>query len=201
MKNVICAFCSLVIMVMCLGGCSGSSSNPFTADDAKKGQIGDLYYVVPSNAVSDNKVSDSGSNNDGVSYTDGVSYRVPIEGSVEEYTLNIAHVYVSQEEAETEEEVHEGFETVIKLLSGTLFTEADAETDTQLLTEDIDEFAGMTVDRGIKISGETNGLKGVTIMAYKSRKMYSVSYSAKTGFFDQSVFDDFFNQLKIIESD
>lgn len=187
MKKFFCVFCSLVVMIMCLGGCSGSSSNPFTADDAKKGQIGDLYYVVPNDAVSDNN-TDNG--------TITISYRVPIENSVEEYALNFIYTYVSQEDAESEEEVLEYVEALIEFIE-----ETQDKSGIPYVSEDIDEFAGVTVDRGIKVSKEENDQKSIIIIAVKSRKVYTVGYSAKTGFFDQSVWDNFYNQLKIIESD
>lgn len=186
MKKIICGFCSLAIIVMCLSGCGGSSGNPFTDDDAIKGQIGDLCYVVPSNAVSDNAVSDSGSNND------RVSYHVPIEGSVEEYTLKISYTYFSQEDAK---EVLEEFESAIKFIE-----EAESESGTKYISEDIYEFAGVTVDKGKKLIKEENGEKVILIMIVKSQKTYSVGYAVKTGFFDQSVWDNFYNQLKITES-
>lgn len=186
MKKFLCVFCSLVIIVMCLSGCGSSSSNPFTAGDAKKGQIGDLYYVVPSNAVSDDSVIDSASNND------RVSYHVPIEGSVEEYMLNIL-IYLGQEDTK---EVLEDFESLIEFIE-----KAQSETDLKYISEDIDEFAGVTVDRGKKYIVEENGKKGIFITIVKSKKIYTVGYYVKTAFFDQSVFDNFCNQLKIIESD
>ena len=187
MKKIISSFCSLVIMVMCLSGCGSSSSNPFTAGDAKKGQIGDLYYVVPSNAVSDDSVVDSASN------YDRVSYHVPIEGSVEEYMLNISYVYLGQEDAK---EVLEYFESLIEVIE-----KEQSGSDAKYIFEDIDEFAGVTVDRGKKIIVEANGKKGIFITIVKSKKIYAVGYDVKTAFFDQSVFDNFCNQLKIIESD
>lgn len=187
MKKVICGLCSLVVMIMCLGGCSGLSSNPFTADDAKKGQIGDLYYVVPSNAVSDDN-SNSNSNS--------ISYRVPIENSVEEYILNILYTYVDEEDAENPEEVIEYFETLVKFME-----EVENEAGTQCTTENIDEFAGVTMDRGKKFIKEEDGGKAILITAVKSRKLYSVGYFVKTAFFDESIWDNFYNQLKIIELD
>ena len=186
MKKIISSFCSLVIMVMCLSGCGSSSSNPFTAGDAKKGQIGDLYYVVPSNAVSDDSVVDSASN------YDRVSYHVPIEGSVEEYMLNIL-ICLGQEDTK---EVLEFFESFIEGIE-----KEQSESDAKYIFEDIDEFAGVTVDRGKKIIEEANGKKSISIMIVKSKKIYAVEYDVKTAFFDQSVFDNFCNQLKIIESD
>lgn len=138
MKKVICGFCSLLVMLLCFGGCSGSSSNPFTADDAKKGQVGDLYYVVPSNAVSDDN-----------SNSNSISYRVPIENSAEEYILNILYTYVDEEDAESLEEVLLYFESLIKFME-TIVDEAD----TQYTSEDIYEFAGVTVDKWKKIIKE-----------------------------------------------
>lgn len=187
MKKIICGFCSLAIMVMCLSGCGGSSGNPFTDDDAKKGQIGDLCYVVPSNAVSDDSVIDSASN------IDRVSYHVPIEGSVEEYMLNIVYTYLDQEDTK---ELLEYFESVIEGIE-----KAQSESDAKYISEDIDEFAGVTADRGKKIIEEANGKKSIFIAIVKSKKIYAVEYDVKTAFFDQSVFDNFCNQLKIIESD
>ena len=106
--------------------------------DAKKGQVGDLYYVVPSNAVSDDN-----------SNSNSISYRVPIENSAEEYILNILYTYVDEEDAESLEEVLLYFESLIKFME-TIVDEAD----TQYTSEDIYEFAGVTVDKWKKIIKE-----------------------------------------------
>lgn len=186
MKKFLCVFCSLAIMVMCLSGCG---SNPFTADDAKKGQIGDLYYVVPSNAVSDDTTT-------AVNNTNSVSYRVPIENSVEEYQLNIGCTYITKEDAESKENVLESFDKFIDFIE-----EITSGSDVKYSREDIDKFAGTAVDKAIKISGEGNGVKSISIFALKSRKVYFAEYSTKTGFFDQSIWDNFYKQLKYVGSD
>lgn len=190
MKKIICFFCSLVIMAMCLSGCGSSNGNPFTSNDAKKGQIGDLYYVVPSNAVSDDN-----------SNPNSISYRVPIENSVEEYILSILYTYVDEDDASSPEEVLEYTEMLIEFIEKAQNTETENKADTQYVSEDIVEFAGVTVDRGIKLIKEESGGKAISIIAVKSRKIYSVGYVVKTAFFDESIWDNFYNQLKIIESD
>lgn len=182
MKKFLCVFCSLVIMVMCLCGCG---SNPFTADDAKKGQIGDLCYAIPGNAVSEKASND-----------DSIVYLVPIENSVEEYQLNIGCTYITKEDAESKEDVLESFDKFIDYIE-----EIASGSDVKYSREDIDKFAGTAVDKAIKISGEGNGAKTISIFALKSRKVYSAGYSVKTGFFDQSVWDNFYKQLKYVGSD
>lgn len=182
MKKFLCVFCSLAIMVMCLSGCGG---NPFTADDAKKGQIGDLCYAVPGNAISKEDSND-----------DNIVYVVPIENSVEEYQLNIGCTYITKEDAESKEDILEGFDRLIEFIE-----EITNGSGVKYSREDIDEFAGTTVDKAIKISGEGNGAKSILIIALKSRNAYFAGYSTKTGFFDQSIWENFYKQLKYVGSD
>lgn len=81
MKKYICILCSLAIGIAGLTGCNRSENNPFTAENAIKGQLGELYYVVPENAV----LNDS---------TDELAwYKIPIDNSTEEYQLMISFTH------------------------------------------------------------------------------------------------------------
>lgn len=185
MKRFICALCSLAIIIACIAGCNQSSENPFTADDAIKGQIGDLYYVVPNNAIIDEQY-----------FSDiAVKYNIPIKNSTEEYQLNLIYTYVSEDDA-SEDEALNGFETIIN----DLITKSKENESNGISyeSEPITEFLGTTVDLGLKYTAEGSGQKVIGIVAAKSRTLYFIGYSVKTGFYDQSVWDNFYAQLKLV---
>ena len=181
MKKAISVLCSLAIMLVCIGGCGTAGDNPFIADDAIKGQIGDLYYVIPGNAVVDESSTDE--NN---------TYRVPIANSIEEYTLYISYSPVE----ETDETPIQSMEDLREFLAYSI--EAFSEEVALYEEEDITDFLGKQVDYGFKINTEIDGQKSVLIYALISHKMYSVGYGAKTGFYDQTVWDNFYAQLKLV---
>ena len=175
MKRIISVLCSLVILLVFIGGCGAAGENPFTADDVIKGQIGDLYYVIPGNAVVDESSTDV--NN---------TYRVPIANSMEEYVLNISYSPVEDTYEASIQSMESLREFLISSIEG-LYED-----------EDITDFLGKEVDYGFKISVEADGRKSVFIYALISQKLYFVGYGAKTGFYDQSVWDNFYAQLKFV---
>lgn len=177
MKRFICVLCSLVIVITYITGCSQSSDNPFTADDAIKGQIGDLYYVVPANAVLNEGLGDS-----------IAMYKVPIDNSAEEYTIIISCTHA--DDADEYEDILQNIEE--------MKNQTENETGTQFTDEAIDDFLGKTIDKGFKREGENNGEKAIMITAAGSGNMYLIGYTVKTGFYDQSVWENFLAQLKLV---
>ena len=123
MKKTIAVLCSLAIMLVCVGGCGAAGENPFTAENAIKGQVGDLYYVVPENAVLEEFPNDSAR-----------FYNIPIENSSEEYRLNIMCVSV-----ETDDDYNE----VIQSMKD---TEDEKENLAEFLGEKVDYGYRATVD-------------------------------------------------------
>ena len=182
MKKIICILCSLAIILVCIGGCGTAGGNPFTAENAVKGQVGDLYYVVPENAVLDESSIDESN-----------VYRVPIANSNEEYTLSIACSYLDEEAYETSVQYWENLKGILSSAS----TEY-AEQGSFYEEQDITSFLGKTVDYGSKITVEGNGQKMVSAFVITSNKVCGVTYSAKTGFYDQAVWDNFYAQLKFV---
>lgn len=183
MKNFVCVLCLLTISVVFLSGCKNESVNPFLDENAIKGQIGDLYYVVPYNATADEK-------ND-----NNIMYSVPIENSEENYQLGLMYMYVSEDEA-NEEEVKSGFETILNNIA-TEFSNFESK-GMFYESEQITDFLGIAVDSGIKYTAEYEGKKIIGIAAFKSRKMYVITYRTKTGFYNQSVWDNFYAQLELV---
>ena len=181
MKKTISVLCSLAIILVCVVGCSAAGDNPFTTDDALKGQVGDLYYVIPGNAVVDESSTDG--NN---------AYRVPIANSVEEYALTVSCSPVE----ETDETPIQSMEDLREFLAYSI--EAFSEEVALYEDEDITDFLGKQVDYGFKLNTEVDGRKSVLIYALISQKVYSVGYAAKTGFYDQAVWDNFYAQLKFV---
>lgn len=177
MKKFVCALCSLVIIIACITGCGQSSDNPFAADNAIKGQVGNLYYVVPENAVLLNASTD-----------DGAMYDIPIKNSTEKYSLMVMSKHTDN---------NDEYEDILQNIDN-MKNQSETETGTTYTTEDINKFLGRTVDKGCKCVGENNGKKVVIIMAAESSNVYMISYTVKTGFYDQSVWDNFYAQLKLV---
>ncbi len=177
MKKFICILCSLAIGIFGLTGCNQSGNNPFTSENAIKGQVGELYYVVPENAVSDGSISE-----------ELAMYNVPIENSAEEYQLSILYDRI--------DDVNE-YESTLKNIDN-MVKQNDMEDGIEVSTEEIDNFLGKAIDRGCKREGKYNGKKTVLIVAAESNNMYMVGYTVKTGFFDQSVWDNFYEQLRLV---
>lgn len=177
MKKYICILCSLAIGIAGLTGCNRSGNNPFTAENAIKGQLGELYYVVPENAAPVGSVSE-----------ELAMYDVPIENSTEEYQLTILYKQIDN----TDE-----YELALENIEDSI-EQIDIEDDIEVSTEEINIFLGKAIDKGYKREGKVDGKKTVGIVALKSDSMYMVGYTAKTGFFDQSVWDNFYEQLKLV---
>lgn len=178
MKKFICTLCSLVIVITCITGCGKSSDNPFAADDAIKGQVGNLYYVVPNNATLDEGLSDNST----------IIYKVPIKNSAEEYQL-----IVSCKHTDDENEYKSLIQNIDEMKSQT-----KNEYGAEITNETINTFLGETIDNGCKREGVANGQKVVAIMAAKEGNVYMLGYSVKTGFYDQSIWDNFYAQLKLV---
>lgn len=176
MKKLICALCSLVIVITCITGCSKSSANPFTADDAIKGQVGNLYYTVPENAVLNASTDDS------------AMYDIPINNSTEKYTLMVMCKHTS-----SNDEYEDMLQNINEMKSQT-----KNEQGAEITNETINTFLGETVDNGCKREGVSDGQKVVVIIAAKEGNIYTLGYSVKTGFFDQSVWDNFYAQAKLV---
>lgn len=176
MKKFICALCSLVLVIACITGCGQSSDNPFTADNAIKGQVGNLYYVVPENAVLNASTDDS------------AMYDVPINNSTEQYTLMIMCKHT-----DSNDEYEEMLQNIDDMKN-----QSETETGTTYTTEDISKFLGRTVDKGCKCIGENNGQKIVMIVAAESENLYMIGYTVKTGFYDQSIWDNFYAHAKLV---
>lgn len=183
MTKIIFSALLTVALVVGVCGCSNSKDNPFTVENALKAQIDDLYYVVPNNAV----IKEEHGNQ-------SVLYTVPIENSKEEYYLNIN---IEKYETENKEETIENFEKGIQFNKDVVFNGEDVK----YTTEEIYEFADTKIDKGVKIIIERNGKKDISYMVIKFPKAYSVSYSAKAGFFDEAVWDNFYSQLKYVGLD
>lgn len=175
MKKFICAL--LVIAITCIMGCGKSSDNPFTADDAIKGQIGELYYVVPQNAVLDGSLSE-----------ELAMYKIPIDNSTEEYQLTIS--YSHTDDVDEYEEILQHIDDMIN--------QHDIEEGAEITTEEIDIFLEKTIDKGCKREGKINGQKAVLIVVAEDGDMYFIGYIVKTGFYGQSVWDNFYAQLKLV---
>lgn len=167
MKKTISVLCSLAIMLVCIGGCGAAAGNPFTADDAIKGQIGDLYYAVPENAVLEEFPNDSAR-----------FYNIPIENSAEEYMLNIACASV-----ETDDDYDEAIQSM---------------KDTEYENENLTDFLGEKVDYGYRATVDVDDRKSIIVSAAKDHKVYVVQYIVKSGFYDQTVWDNFYAQLKFV---
>jgi len=183
MKKIICIFFALTIGIIGMSGCNQSESNPFASERAVKGQIGNLYYAVPYNATADEK-------ND-----NNIMYSVPIENSVENYQLGFVYGYISEDES-TEDEAKNGFEMILNNITSQY---ENLESKGLLYeSEQITDFLGVDVDAGIKYTAEYEGQKVIGIAALISRKMYLVTYQAKTSFFEQSVWDNFYAQLELV---
>lgn len=181
MKRVICVLCSLAIMLVCIGGCGAVAGNPFTAENAIKGQVGDLYYVVPGNAVLEESTDEKN------------SYSVPITNSNEEYILDIVYLYADEE----------AYKAAIQLLEFTreliaAEIEENAGNGASYEEEDITEFLGKSVNYGIKTTYIKNGLVEAGITVAIADKFYSVRYTVKSAFYDQAVWDNFYAQLKFV---
>lgn len=183
MKKFICILCSLAIGIIGLTGCNRSGNNPFLDENAIKGQIGDLYYVVPYGATADEEDDNN------------IVYSVPIENSAENYQLGFVYGYISEDEA-SEEEAKNGFEIVLN----NIISQYESLESKGVLyeNEQITDFLGVAVDKGIKYTAEFEGYKEIGISALISRKMYLITYQVKTGFYDQSVWDNFYEQLKLV---
>ena len=174
MKKALAVLCSLAIMLVCVGGCGAAGENPFTAENAIKGQIGDLYYVVPGNAVFTESSTDS-----------ACFYSIPIENSSEEYILSIRYYSF-----EADDEYNEA----IQLMENTT-QELDNTTHEY---ENLTEFLGENVDYGIKVNYDVDGQKSVGVSVAKDHKCYMIQYRVKSGFYDQAVWDNFYAQLKFV---
>lgn len=177
MKRFVCVLCALVIGIIGISGCNQSENNPFASENAIKGQLGELYYVVPENAVSDGSISE-----------ELAMYNIPIDNSEEEYQLTILYEHTDN----TEE-----YEAILKNIDDAI-NQIDLEEGVEATTEEIDVFLGRAIDKGYKREGKFNGKKAVMIIAAESGNMYMVGYIVKTGFFDQSIWDNFYAQLKLV---
>ena len=176
MKKLIYALFSVVILITCISGCGNSAEDPFTADNAIKGQVGNLFYTVPENAVLNASTDDS------------AMYDIPIDNSTEKYTLMIMCKHTNS----TDE-----YEDMLRNIDN-MKTQSETETGTTYLTEDINNFLGQPIDKGCKCVGENNGQKITTIIAAGSENVYMIGYTVKTGFYDQSVWDNFCAQAKLV---
>lgn len=177
MKNFICVLCSLSILITAITWCNQSLDNPFIANNAIKGQIGELYYAVPNNAVLNKDSSDN-----------SAMYIIPINNSAEEYTLMISYAHTDNKEE---------YESILQHIDE-MKNQTETENGTIYTTEDINVFLGRTIDKGCKCVGENNGQKSVVIIVAESGNMYMISYTVKTGFYDQSVWDNFYAQLELV---
>lgn len=177
MKRFFCILCALAIGIIGVTGCNQSANNPFTSEKAIKGQLGELYYVVPENAVFDGGITE-----------ELVMYNVPIDNSEEEYQLAILYQHTDNAEE---------YETILKNIDDSI-NQIDLKEGVEATTEEIDVFLGKTIDRGYKREGKFNGKKAVMVTAAESGNMYVVGYTVKTGFFDQSIWDNFYEQLKLV---
>lgn len=176
MKKYICILCSLAIGIAGLTSCNRSGNNPFTAENAIKGQLGELYYVVPENAM----LNDS---------TDELAwYKIPIDNSTEEYQLMISFTHTDDENE---------YESIIQNIDD-MIKQIDMEDGIEVSTEKIDNFLGKSIDKGCKREGKYNGKKTVLVVVAESNNMYMVGYTVKTGFFYQSVWDNFYEQLRLV---
>ena len=176
MKRFIYTLFSLVILITCISGCGQSSDNPFTADNAIKGQVGNLYYTVPENAVLNASTDDS------------AMYDIPINNSTEKYTL-----IVICKHTDSNDEYEEMLQNIDEMKSQT-----QNEYGVEITNETINTFLGKTIDNGCKREGVSDGQKIVTIIAAKEGNIYTLGYSVKTGFYDQSVWDNFYAQAKLV---
>lgn len=184
MKNFVCVLCLLTISVVFLSGCNNESVNPFLDENAIKEQLGDLYYVVPYNATADEK-------ND-----NNIMYSVPIENSEENYQIGVSYVYISSEEEANEKEVTKWFEIMIDSLIENL--SENKSDDFSFESEPVTDFLGASVDIGLKYTAKNNGMKTTGMFVATSRELYLLNYGAKTGFYNQSVWDNFYAQLELV---
>lgn len=151
-------------------GCGKSS------DNAIKGQVGNLYYTVPENAVLNSSTDDS------------AMYDVSISNSTEKYVLTIMCQHVSS---------NDEYEDMLQNIDN-MKNQSETGTGATYTAEDINDFLGQTVDNGCKCVAENNGQRFVTIVAAKSKTLYMIGYTVKTGFYDQSVWNNFYAQLKLV---
>lgn len=178
MKRFICALCAFVIGIIGITGCNPSANNPFTSEKAIKGQLGELYYVVPENAILlDSSISE-----------ELAMYSVPIDNSAEKYQLTITYTHT--------DDVDE-YEKLLQKIDD-MINQIDIEEGAEVTTEEIDIFLGKTIDKGCKREGKINGQKAIIIVVAESGNMYLLGYMVKTGFYDQSVWDNFYAQLKLV---
>lgn len=183
MKKALVFF--VLIVVAAISGCSNntdlSAGNPFTAEDAIKGQTGDLYYVVPGNATLDDESPDG-----------LLTFHIPIENTTEEHMLNI--MYSRPDNQESYEAFIQYYQSV-KETAEAVSNEVEGVTaESQMLTE----FLGRPTDYGFVMTQEAEGKKGVSVYAATSNKLYAISYVAKTAFYDQTFWDNFYAQLKFV---
>lgn len=176
MKKFICALCSLAIVITYMTGCGKSSDNPFASDNAIKGQVGNLYYTVPENAVLNSSTDDS------------AMYDVSISNSTEKYVLTIMCKHTGS---------NDEYKDMLQNIDN-MKNQSETGTGATYTAEDINDFLGQTVDKGCKCVAENNGQRFVTIVAAKSKTLYMIGYTVKTGFYDQSVWDNFYAQLKLV---
>lgn len=181
MKKIICILCSLAIILVCIGGCGTASENPFVAEDAIKGQVGDLYYVVPGNATLDDESPDG-----------LLTFYIPIENTTEEHILNI--MYSRPDNQESYEAFIKYYQSVKEAAEAVSDEVEGATAEFQMLTE----FLGRPTDYGFVMTQEAEGKKGVSVYVATSNKLYAISYVAKTAFYDQTFWDNFYAQLKFV---
>ena len=176
----------VTVAMLLVSGCSNntgsSADNPFIAENAIKGQVGDLYYVVPENAVFDESSTDE----------DNV-YRVSIANSTEEYVLNISYSYVDEEAYESSVHLME-----ITREAAASASEENAADGASYKDENITEFLGKSVDYGFKSTSKGNGQTMVAVLVITSNTAYGIRYTVKSGFYDQAVWDNFYAQLKFV---
>lgn len=181
MKRVICVLCSLAMMLVYIGGCGAATGNPFTAENAIKGQVGDLYYVVPENATLDDESPDG-----------LLTFHVPIENSTEEHILNILYSCPDDQES------YEIFLKYYQSVKETAEESSEKFGDVIVEVQELTEFLGRSVDYGFMMTQEAEGKRSISVYAASSKKLYLISYIAKTAFYDQTFWDNFYTQLKFV---
>ena len=167
MKRVLCILCSsAIIIILCISGC-GAAKDPFAADNAIKGQVDDLHYAVPENAVLDKASNDSFH-----------IYNIPLKNSKEEYCLSVLCF-----SAKTEDEYNETIQNM-----------KSVEYENETMTE----FLGKKIDYGYIATIDDDGQMSTILYVAKNQKFYIIQYSIVTGLYDQTVWDNFYSQLKFV---
>ena len=156
-----------------------TADNPFTAPNAIKGQVGELYYVVPEGADAVESAAES-----------IIVYEMPIKNSSETFSLSV--YFNSKSEIESTQ-TFENFISEIKARN-----KASIQSTDDFQYQEIDEAFETNVLYGYTGSYVNEGKKWQALCFAIDSGFYMISYSAKTAFFDESIWENFYAQLKLV---